>query len=73
MGELEANIAATVTAVLGIDGEAATSIAAYLTSHTVGVRNLDELKFVTTEDLAQHLDPIPARRLVAHWKAEIGR
>lgn len=71
---LESQIKESILKVLDdVEEQNATDIAAFLTSAMVGVKKLEQLKFVTTDDLSTHLEPIPARELVAFWKAQYSR
>lgn len=48
------------------DVDTAQTIARHLTSREVGLKEIEQLKFVTSEDLSE-LSVIQARQLVAAW------
>lgn len=74
MDDLEIFIQNAVIRILGngVDIASARGIAAHLVSPLVGVRSLEELRFVTPDDLRDHIVPIKARQLVAAWQQDEG-
>lgn len=73
MEELQEKIKQSIKEVLqNVDDDTAANIACNLTSREVGVKEIEQLKFVTSENLAE-LSVIQGRQLVAAWNQQYGK